>query len=357
MASARWMIYGASGYTGQLLAEEAARRGHKPVLAGRSAEKVAPLAERLGLEWKAFGLDEAAAVARELEGCAAVLHAAGPFVHTAAPMMRACLDAGASYADITGEIAVFQQAFAHDAEARERGVCLISGVGFDVIPTDCLAKYVAEKVPGATRLDLAIAPIGSASGGTLKSMLEGLPQGGFVRRGGALVPSKVGSEVRRVRFSDRERTVVAIPWGDLETAYHSTGIGDITTYLAQPPGMVKTMRVVTPMLGAAMRVSALRKLAQAVVGWTRSGPDAAARESGRSYVWACATAPDGREAQAWLETLEGYAFTAVGGVQAIERILADKPAHTLIGALTPAMAFGADFVLGVEGTRRLDSVG
>lgn len=353
MASARWMIYGANGYTGQLIAEEAVRRGHRPVLAGRSAEKVAPLAERLGLEWKAFGLGDAAAVAREIEGCAVVLHAAGPFVHTATPMMRACLDAGASYTDITGELTVLQQSFAHDAEAHERGVCLVSGVGFDVIPTDCLAKYVAEKVPGATRLDIAIAPIGSASGGTLKSMIEGLPQGGFVRRGGELVPSQVGSEVRQVRFSDRERLTVAIPWGDLETAYHSTGIGDITTYLAQPPGMVKTMRVVTPMLGAAMRVSALRKLAQAVVGWTRSGPDAAARESGKSYVWARAAAPDGREAQAWLETLEGYAFTAVGGVRSIEQIIEKKP----VGALTPSLAFGADFVLGIEGTKRLDTVG
>src|SRR5581483_1843854 len=189
MSEPRWLIYGAYGYTGTLVAEEAVRRGHRPLLAGRAVEKLAPLAARLGLDDVAVGLEDQAALVRALEGVDLVFHAAGPFVHTSAPMIRACLAAGASYLDVTGEIPVFQNTFAHDAEARERGVSLISGVGFDVVPTDCLACHVAEQVPGAVELELTIAATAlQPSAGTTRTMLEELPAGGLVRRAGRLVP-------------------------------------------------------------------------------------------------------------------------------------------------------------------------
>ena len=155
MTSPRWMIYGANGYTGTLVAREAVRRGQRPVLAGRSADKVAAVARELDLPTAAFDLADGAAVARALEGIEAVVNAAGPFVHTVEPMIRGCLAVGASYLDITGEIPVFQTTFSFDGPAMERGVCLMSGVGFDVVPTDCMARYVAEQLPDATTLDIA----------------------------------------------------------------------------------------------------------------------------------------------------------------------------------------------------------
>ncbi|MCY1073063.1 saccharopine dehydrogenase family protein [Archangium lansingense] len=346
----RWLLYGATGYTGVLIAEEAVRRGHRPVLAGRSREKLAPLAARLGLDSVAVGLEDARGLVSALEGLPLVVHAAGPFVHTSEPMVQACLAAGAHYLDITGEIPVFENTFRHDAEAKRRGVVLMSGVGFDVVPTDCLALYVAQKVPGAHELELAIAAVAQASPGTTKSMLEGLPSGGFVRRGGQLQPWPMGQGVRRVRFSDKERTVIPIPWGDLATAWHSTGIPNITTYMAQPAAVAQAVRFAFPVLRRLLSVGAVREGLTKLVEARVRGPDEALRQRGRSQVWAQARAPDGRRAEAVLETPEAYAFTAVATVRAVEEVLAGERR----GALTPAQAFGADFVLSIEGARRMD---
>ncbi|REG31094.1 short subunit dehydrogenase-like uncharacterized protein [Archangium gephyra] len=346
----RWLLYGATGYTGVLIAEEAVRRGHKPVLAGRSRQKLAPLASRLGLDSVAVGLDDMRGLVSALEGLPLVVHAAGPFVHTSEPMVQACLAAGAHYLDITGEIPVFENTFRHDAEAKRRGVVLMSGVGFDVVPTDCLARYVADKVPGAHELELAIASTSPPSAGTVKSMLEGLPAGNLVRRGGQLQPWPMGQGVRRVRFSDKERTVVPIPWGDLATAWHSTGIPNITTYLAQPAAVAHALRFTFPAFRRLVAVEAVREQLAKLVEARVQGPDETLRQRSRSQVWAEARAPDGRRAEAVLETPEAYAFTARATVRAVEEVLAGARR----GAFTPAQALGADFVLSVEGVRRMD---
>ncbi|HEV7923072.1 MAG TPA: saccharopine dehydrogenase NADP-binding domain-containing protein, partial [Thermoanaerobaculia bacterium] len=142
-----WMIYGANGYTGELIAREAARRGERPILAGRDRTAVEALAKELGLQWRAFPLD-----APDLRDIQLVLHCAGPFMYTSAPMVRACLDAGAHYLDITGEIVVFEAVMRKDGEAKQRGVTLLPGVGFDVVPTDCLAAQLAQRLPDADEL-------------------------------------------------------------------------------------------------------------------------------------------------------------------------------------------------------------
>ncbi len=347
-----WMVYGANGYTGQLVAEEALRRGHRPVLAGRSADKVRPIAEKLGLPWAAFGLDDIPAAVKAIEGVDLVFHAAGPFIHTSEPMVTACLARGAHYVDVTGEIPVFARTLDRDDEAKRAKVCLISGVGFDVIPTDCLAKFVADRMPDARHLDIAFAAVGKTSPGTTKTMLEMLPRGNLVRREGALVPAPIGGDIRQFRFSDRERTAVGIPWGDLETAYKTTGIPNITTYIALPPAQARAMKVLGPSLAGLLKRDSVRNTLFSWVERGIHGPDEAARKTGRSYVYACARNADGKQVEAWLETIEGYAFTAQGGVLAVERILAESPT----GATTPALAFGADFVLAIEGTKRFESL-
>ncbi len=346
------MLYGATGYTGNLIAEEAVRRGHRPLLAGRSPEKLAPLSARLGLDSVAVGLADPAALRRALDGIALVLHAAGPFAQTAAPMRAACLDAGASYLDITGEIPVFEAGFAAGAEARRRNVCLMSGVGFDVVPTDCLAVHVARKLASPFGLELGIDAIGSPSGGTLKSVIGLLPKGGVVRREGRLTPWRLGKGQRDIRFAHAVRHALAIPWGDLSTAYRSTGCPDITTYLALPPGQARAVGVFGPVVQRALAVAALRSAAASWVEKRFPGPDAEARRAGRSHVWARAVDREGSEAQAWLELGDGYAFTAASAVRAVERTLAEKP----VGALTPAQAFGEDFVLEIQGVTRLDAL-
>ncbi len=348
----RWLLYGASGYTGRLIAEEAVRRGHRPVLAGRSHEKLEPLASALGLEVRTASLDDARSLAAALEGLPLVLHAAGPFIHTSEPMIQACLAAGAHYLDITGEVPVFENTFRHDEEAKARHVTLMSGVGFDVVPSDCLARYVAEKVPGASELDIAIAAISQASAGTTKSALLQLHEGGKVRRGGVLQTYPMGEGARRQRFLDKERTVLPVPWGDLATAWRTTGIPDITTYMAFPTSQARAMRWGFPVMRRALKVETLRDMMLKMVESRVKGPDEQLRRSGRSQLWAQARASDGRHAQAWLEVAEGYHFTALAAVRAIEAL----PVKPLPGAWTPAGAFGADFVLGIEGSRREDTL-
>ncbi len=351
------MIYGANGFTGELVAEEALKRGHRPVLAGRSEHKLRPLAQKLGLPWVAFDLTDPGAVARGLEGMQLVFHAAGPFADTSAAMIRGCLEAGAHYLDITGEIPVFEHTLARHAEAEARGVLLMSGVGFDVVPTDCMAAYVANRVDSPQKLEIAFAAVGQPSAGTSKSSYQGMLRGGLVRRDGALVSYPMGKGARTQRFSDRARKVVPIPWGDLVTAHRTTGVPNITTYMAFPKGVANLMsstwwlqEAASPLTRAVLGSNAVKERVMRTLEQRVQGPDAQTREHGRSYVWARAENARGEAVEAWLETIEAYAFTAVAGVRIVERVLA----HKLKGALTPALAFGPDFVLEIPNTRRLD---
>ncbi|MBK7180887.1 MAG: saccharopine dehydrogenase NADP-binding domain-containing protein [Chloroflexi bacterium] len=349
-----WLLYGAYGYTGRLLAEEAIKRGHKPILAGRDAQKTAVLAQQLNLDHIALDLNDSEKLHQVVAGVDLVLHAAGPFIHTSEPMVQACLAGQTHYLDITGEIPVFENTLSYDAHAREQGIALVSGVGFDIVPTDCLGSYVAAQLPGATHLEMAFTGLARASSGTAKTMLAmmaDMPQAGLVRRNGRLEPIPFGTGQKEVLFSNgRTRAVVPIPWGDLATAQLSTGIPNVTAYMAisLPPGT----RVLSPLFQRLMKVGLMRRASGKLVDWVISGPDEEMRQTARSYLWACATDEAGHKREAWLETLEAYRLTAVSGILAVEKTLTHHP----VGALTPSLAFGADFVLEIEATRRIDAL-
>ena len=342
-----WLLYGATGYTGQLIASEAVRRGHRPILASRSAEKLAPLADKLDLDYRVFSLDDSTTVARGISDVGLVLHAAGPFVYTSSPMLRACVVTGAHYLDITGEYPVFENTFTYDKTALRQKVAYISGVGFDVVPSDCLAAYVAAQMPDANQLDMAFAGLTRASAGTLQSarLLVAEAGGGMVRRDGRLMHQRLGYEGGFIRFSHGRHYALPIPWGDLATAYRSTGIPNITTYMALPRPVAFTARWLTPLLMPFLETRLMQKVVSAI-------PTIPVQD-GRAFLWARATRADGEAIEAWLETPDPYLFTAQAAVRAIEQVFADRPT----GALTPAQAFGADFVLEMPGVRRLDAIG
>jgi len=341
-----WMIYGANGYTGRLCAEAAAARGLDPILAGRRVSAVAPLATALDLDHRVFSLDDVQDAARALEGIDVVLHCAGPFSATSQPMLEACMRAGAHYLDITGEIAVFENLFARHPEIRRAGIAAVSGVGFDVVPTDAMAAKLGEALPTADRLELAFAGLGGGvSRGTARTALEGLPKGGAARIEGRIKRVPTAWRTREVRLGDRRRTVVSIPWGDVSTAYHTTGIPNITTYAAFPKSMIRTMKATAGLqgvLGAAPIQAALRGLVDARV----DGPGEDERARGVSFVWGRAEDADGHWVEGHLRTPEGYRFTVVSGLAAVQRVLDDPPAP---GAHTPSRAFGSEFVDGLEG--------
>src|SRR6059058_4542054 len=161
-----FMVYGASGYTGRLLVEAALSGGLRPILAGRNETTLAPLAERLGLEYRVVRLGDPPTLDAALRKVRVVLHAAGPFSATARPMVDACLRTGTHYLDITGEVRVFEAVAARDAEAKSAGVMLLPGVGFDVVPSDCLAAHMKRRLPDAMDLKLYIGGLANMSRGT-----------------------------------------------------------------------------------------------------------------------------------------------------------------------------------------------
>lgn len=352
--SARWLIYGANGYTGELVAREAVARGLEPILAGRRAESVARLAEELGLEHRAFPLTDPGAVRHGLADVAAVVHCAGPFIDTSRPMVEACLATGTHYLDITGEIPVFEAVFGRDAAARQAGVVLMPGVGFDVVPTDCTAARLAEALPEATELELAFVNDGGGlSRGTTRTMVRSLPHLGAVRRDGRIVPVPAAWKSKEIDLPlpdgrSVRRTVMSVPWGDVSTAFHTTGIPNIRLFTGAHPKSVKRMRrlrPLLPLLGWAPIKSLLMKLVERRFEQKR-GPGEAARRDGRVYVRGEATAPDGRVAVASLVTPEGYEFTARAAVECLRRVLAGDATP---GARTPAGAFGPGLVAAIEG--------
>jgi short subunit dehydrogenase-like uncharacterized protein len=345
---ARCLVYGASGYTGELIVERAAALGLRPILAGRSESKLRPLAERYGMPMRAFGLDDADALARGLDGVDVVLHAAGPFSRTSRPMVDACLRAKVHYLDITGEVPVFEACAARDREAQDAGVMLMPGTGFDVVPSDCLAKHVADRLPGATHLALAFHSVGGGpSHGTASTMVESLHLPNLVRRGGAIVEVPSGRLSRDIDFGRGARPALGIPWGDVSTAWHSTSIPSIEVYIAVPRAAVwgaKALRFAAPALGAPWVQRALQSRIDP------GGPSPEARRRAYSLMWAEARRGD-ETAVSRLRVPEGYTLTAETSLAIAARVL-DGAAQP--GFRTPAMVFGADFILGFDGVTRTD---
>lgn len=348
------LLYGANGYTGELVARRAAARGMAPsrlILAGRRAEALAPLAAELGFEARAFGLDGPNEIDRALRGVDVVLSCAGPFAHTARALAEACLRGRVHYLDITGETSVFEALWARDAEARAAGVMLLPGAGFDVVPTDCLAAHLAARLPSATRLRLAFqAGTGTMSRGTTLTAIEGVGQGGLVRREGALVRVPAAHETIEVDFGDGPVAAVAIPWGDVFTAYVTTGIPNIEVFVAVPR-LARSLLRATRVLGPVLASAPVRRLLAAGARAGRPGPSASQRLARRSRLWGEARDDAGRAVVSRLETPEPYELTSIAALALAERALeGDAPP----GYQTPARAYGQDLVLTFSGVTRRD---
>lgn len=330
-----FLLYGATGFTGRLIAKRAVALGMRPVLAGRSGWPLAGIARSLGLEHRVFALGDPAAIDEGLAGVPLLLNAAGPFSQTAGPMVEACLRGKKHYLDITGEIGVLEEIFARDAEAEAAGIVLLPGVGFDVVPTDCLALFLKEQLPDATRLVLAVRARTVMSHGTAATLLEKMGADGFVRRGGVLTPVPVGSLRRSVPFP-----AIAIPWGDLATAFRSTGIPDIEVYFAA--GAAERFGL------ALSRIPLLRPLLRAAIRASATGPSEELRRTGRAFIWGEVTNAAGKRFESTLETPEPYALTVESALAAVKRVLAGPPPA---GAHTPATAFGSGFVREIPGVK------
>jgi len=335
------LVYGAYGYTGELIVHEALDRGLEIVVAGRNGTKTRGLAIRHDLESRVFAPEEARS---NLEGVDYVLNCAGPFVRTYEPIVDACLETGTTYLDVTGELAVFEALAERDREAEKAGVALLPGVGFEVVPTDCLACHLHDRLPGASHLRLAVEYQGGLSGGTLATALEQADAGGKRRRDGMLEDTPVGT-TREVDFGDGSRTAVSVPLGDLSTAYYTTGIGNVETFVSLPGPAARGARLSASLLSL-LAVKPIRRGLQSLVRSVVDDPSPTERERGRASIWGEAT--DGeRTVVSRLETPEPYTLTVDAATSALERLETMSSPPT--GFETPAVAFDAEFVLGLDG--------
>jgi short subunit dehydrogenase-like uncharacterized protein len=345
------LLYGATGYTGRLIARQVARHRLPVVLAGRNADGVASMAAETGLASRVFALDDAARISAGLDGCALVLNCAGPFVRTWRPLVDACIAARVHYIDVTGEIDVFEAIAGESQRARTAGVMLLPGAGFDVVPSDCLAAHLAARLPNARRLLLGISGSGMLSHGTASTMIENQHRGGAIRRGGSLIRVRSGWRTRDIDFGDgRVRHAVTIPWGDVATAYHTTGIDDIEVYAAAPRHLIRAIRL-SHHLRWLLRMSVVKAAQRALLRRRPAGPSATELDRGESRVWGRVEDNAGRSAEALLIGPNGYRMTADAALEIVRRVL-DGAAPA--GFQTPARAYGADLVLELPGTQRRD---
>ena len=349
-ARRRLMIYGSTGFTGRLIAQRAVEVGLAPLLAGRDEDRVRRQAELLGTPWRTVTLDSLEELTEALSGVGAVVHAAGPFVATARPMIEACLRAGTHYLDVSGELPVFEQAFGRDWEARRVGVMLMPGAAWSISASDCLAAHVAARLPGAKYLRLGMTQSRSYSRGTARSVFGLMSSDVVIRRNGRLTRVPVGRMERAFDYGEGERTSMALSWPDPLTAYHTTGVANIEAYM-EVGAAARVLAPLTSRIGAAFKLPLLRSMLLLGAATLPDGPAEATRQLARPVVVAEVEDAWRRISRARLITADGYDFTALAAVAIAERAISGEFEP---GFQTPGRVYGPDFVLSIEGTTRID---
>ena len=350
--SNNFLIYGATGFVGEAMARYSVKQGLKPVLAARNRDKLKSLADELNLEFRAFSLEELQTNNTFIKGVVAVLNCAGPFFHTFKPLLETCLNNKIHYLDITGEIPVFEAIASYDRLAKQNNVMLLPGAGFDVTPTDCLSLYLKEKLPTGNRLTLGFCSNGPAGipPGTAKTMVESIPYGNRIRKDGRLIIPPKGLKTKLIDYGNGMQKSVRLPWGDVFTAYHSTGIPNIEVYAVFQDDVIKQMGFVEKyrsILSIPIILKILKKKA-------KGGSTEEERSNTSMSVWGELSDTDGNVVQARLHGPEGgVIWTSNCALSIVKRILSGniKP-----GYQTPAKAYGADLVLDCDGVKRIDII-
>lgn len=341
------MIYGAYGYTGTLITERALSKGLKPIIAGRNADKLKPLADKYGLEARAFDLGSISDA--DVEGVQVFLHCAGPFIHTYKGAMDACLKYGMHYLDITGEWQVFEAFAAQDAKAKAAGIMFMPGTGFDVVPSDCLAAYLYSFMHDATELELAFLSKGKPSRGTQKTAIEGLDKGGAIRENGAIKKVSSTYQTKRIDFGDgKPMSTVTIPWGDVSTAYYTTGIKNIKVFMSLPEKAISSMKMMS-WLGPILSNGFVKGFMKSRVDKMPAGPNEEQRKKGYVLLWGRVTNAKGEHVETTMKVPEGYSLTAATALEIAQRVLAGKFEP---GFRTPAGMYGADLITEFDGVAR-----
>ncbi len=334
-----FLLYGATGVVGAAIAELAAEQNLHPILAGRNAEKLSAQAARLSLEYRSFGLGDMASLESALKEVPVVLNCAGPYVHTYEPMLHACLRTRTHYLDITGEIPVYEALSARNAEAEAGGITLFPGVAIEIAATDCLAVYLRRRLPSATRLSLGFQTEGPAAlpPGTYRTYVHSIAYGAHVRRNGTVV-EMTKLKLRTIDFGSGPVAAICLAWPDVFTAYYSAGIANIETYAGWPAAAIRQAQLIYPFRKLFKRGLLLDLLIRGVP----APATAEQKAQTRTHVWGEVEDDDGHKAVSRLHGPEaGVTWTSQIALRAIQRVLAGE---TRPGFMTPAMAYGPDFI-------------
>jgi short subunit dehydrogenase-like uncharacterized protein len=341
------IIYGAYGYTGKLIAQACKAKGINVLLSGRNGSKLRQQSEATGYPFETADLDNQSALVQLLRKGKLVIHCGGPFQTTAKQMVDACLNAATHYIDITGEYTVFELLAGYDSLAREKGILIMPGAGFDVVPSDCLAVHLKNRLPGATHLQLAFSMSkGGLSRGTARTMIEGLGYGGMIRKDGRLTPLALGDKVMEITFCGFKKKALCIPWGDIATAWRSTGIPNIEVYSGVPESTVRAAKM-SRWINWLLRMRWIKTYLGKKVDTGPAGPDDEKLNTGKSYLWGRAHDNEGNVVEARIKTLSGYLLTSKTAT-----LIADKLLSGVVrpGYYTPAEYFGEGLIFEVEGT-------
>ncbi|MGW0791186.1 saccharopine dehydrogenase family protein [Streptomyces sp. NPDC002911] len=336
----RLLVYGATGYTGKLVAEHARQSGLDVVVAGRNQERVALLGKELGVESRAFTVDDPELLRAALDDITVVLNVAGPFRHTARPLMDACIDKGVHYLDTTAEFDIFATARSLHTEAAAAGVMIMSGAGWDVVPSDCVAAHAVARVADPVSLRIALKLLSATpeeaeglnlfSRGSIVSATEGIGDLGVLVRSEGDIVSLPEPRAASFDFGDEgPEECVSVSMGDLITSHLATGVPSIEVYVqvGQP-------------LPIDLDLSALP-----------DGPTAEEREVGRSKVLAEVTGRDGGVTRSLIDTPTGYRFTQLSSVEIARRVLAGSFTP---GFQSPSSAYGSELALSIGDSRIKD---
>jgi short subunit dehydrogenase-like uncharacterized protein len=344
----QFLLYGANGYTGKLIAKLAATYNLQPILAGRTEANIKPLADELQLSYRIVDLDNKAVLENALSKVKLVLHAAGPYVYTAKQMIEACLQTGVHYIDINGDISVFEMLKKYDAAAKEKNIMVMPGVGFDVVPTDCIAQQLKNKMPDATHLKLAFASIGGGlSHGTATTMVGKIGEGGAVRENGKIVRKPLGQKGMWVSLGEKKLFVMTIPWGDVSTAYTTTGIPNIETYTGMAPKVYRILKLQWA-FNWLLRTEFVRNIIRKKIKAKPAGPSDEQRKNSSSLVWGEAGNASGKKITACISCLDGYTLTAHSSLLISKKILEE---NFKTGYQTPAGCYGENLIMEVPGTK------
>jgi short subunit dehydrogenase-like uncharacterized protein len=343
------LLYGSYGYTGRLIAEECSRQKFSVLLCGRNKILLKEQSEQTGFDFDVIEIDQQVELQQALAKCKVVIHCGGPFMVTARKMIEACISTGTHYLDITGEYGVFQLAKSYHQSAAQSGIMLMSGTGFDVVPTDCLAVYLKNHLPSATHLQLAFAmrPSG-ASRGTAKTAAMHLEAETMIRRAGNLISSGKFPAVSQIDFGGFKSSVVGISWGDIVTSYYSTGIPNIEVFMGANKKLIRNLFMVRR-LSWFFGAKWIKKLMLRIIDSRVKGPSAEALKQGRCFVYGKVWDDQGLSKEVRLETPNGYTLTALISVHIASKVLNGDFAA---GYGTPAGIYGSELILEMSDVKR-----